>query len=204
MYILIPEKSGQVIEVVNAKGGQVEADPSSSQEMDKSYGPRGTGSLIRWTRVTSLSRGARQYLRNTESVITRYNVTLKHVLCTISGMLCVVTSTVKSGRSGASYTTSTPATPASWPLRARWYTPFRSVTSQCSNGVATWIVKKLPPAPAVWMTVSLMASREAFRGAMGEAMTAAPARASSAVTNPSRCSSFEWSSGDAVNARNIE
>ena len=115
---------------------------------------------------------------------------------TISGTLCLVRSTTRSARSGASYVSSTPATPLSSPRRAAAYTPLRSVASQCSSGVAMWIVKKFPPGPAVDSTVSLMASREAALGAMGAAMTAAPARASSAETYPSRCRSFDLSSAD--------
>ena len=62
------------------------------------------------------------------------------------------------------------------------------------------MVKKFPPAPADWMTVSLIASRELWLGAMGAAMTAAPARASSAETYPRRRRFLARSSGEVVNA----
>lgn len=120
----------------------------------------------------------------------------KHSLCTISGMLCVVTSTVISGLAGASYGSSTPVKPLISPRRACAYRPFLSVASQCSSGVATWIRKKLPPDPPVWSTVSRAACLERSYGAMGAAMTAAPALASSADTKAMRCTFLCLSSGE--------
>jgi hypothetical protein len=62
-----------------------------------------------------------------------------------------------------------------------------SVFSQYSSGVATWTRKKFPPAPPAERMISRAAARECAYGAVGAAMTAAPARVSSAETNAIRC-----------------
>ena len=113
---------------------------------------------------------------------TRYDI-----LWTIDGMFWAVTSTVRSAFLGVSYSTSTPTKPLMVPFLACAYTPRLSVLSQCARGVATWTRKKFPPAPALDTTVSLTSALERSSGATGEAMTAAPARASSLETKAIRC-----------------